>query len=175
MRLISFLQRSTVWRCFTSPHQTSAVSELSPDNHIKISCLMDWCMNEQSRTKMEKQALKWKHTHGHTYTHTDSTRLNRGEELTFPPFPFVADWILKCTLSSPGAHWFELLHIRVYSALEPPAGCNLTLVCPWTCTSVCLCGAIKQRTSESLQTHTLVNCRAAGRFIFLCVFPQLII
>lgn len=45
-----------------------------------------------------------------THSHTERTRLNRGEKdyLKFPLIPFVADWVLKCTLSRPGAHWFEI-------------------------------------------------------------------
>lgn len=121
IRQIGFLHRNTVWRRIISPHQTSAVSEISPDNHIKISCLMDWCLNEQTQSSMENR-------HTDTKTHTrHSTRLNRGEKdgLKFPLIPFVADWVLKCTQSRPGAEQFELLHIRVYSALQLPADCNL--------------------------------------------------
>lgn len=59
------------------------------------------------------------------------TRLTRGENdwLTFPLVSFVADWVLKCTLSRPAGDWFELLHIKVHSALRLPADCNLLFMC----------------------------------------------
>lgn len=44
-----------------------------------------------------------------------------------------ADWILTLTRGRPGAGWFELLHITVYSALQPPSDCNLSFMC------LCMC------------------------------------
>lgn len=62
------------------------------------------------------------------HTHAHCTRSNRGErdQLKFPIIPLAADWILTLSGSRPGAGRLELPHITVYSALQPPADCNLS-------------------------------------------------